>query len=164
MLEIYWEKEKQKEKSSLILQLKTEYLYSCHLCIFLFLSYGTMLAVSLGFTAPLFRPYHGDTKSCHLSLLTNSALVHESKCGWWGRIAGSQPMSTALHITWHGAQINFGDLPPYLTYGPYAPHPPPPHPPYYSQTSRECQISFFQIAHVAVANNSVWRILLLLQQ
>jgi hypothetical protein len=29
-----------------------------------------------------------------------------------GEVAGSQPM----HITWHGAQINFGDLPPYLTY------------------------------------------------
>ncbi len=25
-------------------------------------------------------------------------------------------MSRAVHITWHGAQINFGDLPPYLTY------------------------------------------------
>ncbi len=25
-------------------------------------------------------------------------------------------MSTAVHIKWHGAQINFGDLPPYLTY------------------------------------------------
>ncbi len=25
-------------------------------------------------------------------------------------------MITAVHITWHGAQINFGDLPPYLTY------------------------------------------------
>ncbi len=33
-----------------------------------------------------------------------------------GGLAGSQPMSTALHITWHGAQINCGDLPPYLTY------------------------------------------------
>ncbi len=31
--------------------------------------------------------------------------------------AGSQPMRTAVHITWHGAQINFGELPPYLTYG-----------------------------------------------
>ncbi len=30
---------------------------------------------------------------------------------------GSQPMRTALHITWHGAQINFGDPTPYLTYG-----------------------------------------------
>ncbi len=25
-------------------------------------------------------------------------------------------MSAAVHITWHEAQINFGDLPPYLTY------------------------------------------------
>ncbi len=25
-------------------------------------------------------------------------------------------MSAAVHITWHGAQINFGDLPPYLIY------------------------------------------------
>ncbi len=25
-------------------------------------------------------------------------------------------VSTAVHVTWHGAQINFGDLPPYLTY------------------------------------------------
>ncbi len=25
-------------------------------------------------------------------------------------------MSAAVHITWHGAQINFGDLPPCLTY------------------------------------------------
>ncbi len=51
------------------------------------------------------------------SLLTNSALVYESKCGGMGGIAGSHPMSTAVHITWHGAQINFGDLPPYLSYG-----------------------------------------------
>ncbi len=37
----------------------------------------------------------------------------------WGEgpVAGSQPMETAVHITWHGAQINFGDLTPYLTYG-----------------------------------------------
>jgi hypothetical protein len=45
-----------------------------------------------------------------------SALGYESKC--WGRgggeVAGSQPMSTAVHT---GAQINFGDLTPYLTYG-----------------------------------------------
>jgi hypothetical protein len=37
----------------------------------------------------------------------------ESKCGG---IAGSQPMSTAVHITLHGAKINFGYLTPYLTY------------------------------------------------
>ncbi len=29
----------------------------------------------------------------------------------------SQSMSTAVRITWHTAQINFGDLPPFLTYG-----------------------------------------------
>jgi hypothetical protein len=35
----------------------------------------------------------------------------------WGMgVAGSPPMSKAVHIKWHGAQINFGDLPPYLTY------------------------------------------------
>ncbi len=35
---------------------------------------------------------------------------------WWGcGVSLSQPMSTAVHITWHGAQINFGDLPLYLT-------------------------------------------------
>ncbi len=33
------------------------------------------------------------------------------------RVAGSQPMRTAVHITWHGAQTNFGDLTPHLTYG-----------------------------------------------
>jgi hypothetical protein len=27
-----------------------------------------------------------------------------------GGVAGSQPMTTAVHITWHGARINFGDL------------------------------------------------------
>jgi hypothetical protein len=39
-------------------------------------------------------------------------------CGGIGRgVAGSPPMSTAVHITWYGAQINFGYLPPpYLTY------------------------------------------------
>jgi hypothetical protein len=30
-----------------------------------------------------------------------------------GEVAGSQPMSTAVYT---GAQINFGDLSPYLTY------------------------------------------------
>ncbi len=44
-----------------------------------------------------------------------ASLVYEPKCG--GGVAGSQPMRTAVHITWHGAQINFGDLTPYLTNG-----------------------------------------------
>ncbi len=41
---------------------------------------------------------------------------YESKCGGREGVAGSQPMNRAVHITWHGAKINFGDLPPYLTY------------------------------------------------
>ncbi len=56
------------------------------------------------------------TKRCRLSLLTNSALVIRVQMrGEGGGLAGSQPMSTAVHITWHGAQINFGKLPLYLT-------------------------------------------------
>jgi hypothetical protein len=41
----------------------------------------------------------GVTKRCFLSLLTNSALVYESQCVGMGKVAGSQPMSTAVHIT-----------------------------------------------------------------
>jgi hypothetical protein len=44
-------------------------------------------------------------------------LVYDPKCGGRGGVAGSQPVRTAMRITWHGAQINFGDLTPYLTYG-----------------------------------------------
>jgi hypothetical protein len=59
----------------------------------------------------------GVTKRCRLSLLTNSALLYESQCRKGGGGAGSQPMSTAERIiTWHRAQINFGDLHPYLIY------------------------------------------------
>ncbi len=56
------------------------------------------------------------TKRCRLSLLTNSALVIRVQMRGEGEVAGSQLMSTAMHITWHVAQTNFGDLPPYLTY------------------------------------------------
>ncbi len=38
----------------------------------------------------------GVTKRCRLSLLTNSALAYEPKCE--GGVAGSQPMSTAVHM------------------------------------------------------------------
>ncbi len=38
-------------------------------------------------------------KRCHLSWLTNSVLVYESKCGGREGVAGSQPMSTAMYIT-----------------------------------------------------------------
>jgi hypothetical protein len=58
----------------------------------------------------------GVTKRCRLSWLTNSAPAYTSpNAGGW-RVAGSQPMSKAVRIMWHGAQINFGDLTPYLTY------------------------------------------------
>jgi hypothetical protein len=36
--------------------------------------------------------------------------------GMGGGVTGSQPMSTAVHITWHGAPINFGDLHIYLCF------------------------------------------------
>jgi hypothetical protein len=35
-----------------------------------------------------------------------------------GGIMGSQPMRTAVHLTCHCAQINFGDVPLYLIYDP----------------------------------------------
>ncbi len=56
----------------------------------------------------------GVTKRCRPSWLTNSALGYEPKCGGRGGVAGSQPMSTVVHT---GAQKNFKDLTPYLTYG-----------------------------------------------
>jgi hypothetical protein len=37
------------------------------------------------------------TKRCRLSLLTNSALVYEPKCGGGG-VAESQPTSKAVHM------------------------------------------------------------------
>ncbi len=45
--------------------------------------------------------------------------VYTSPNAWGGGVAGSQPMTKAVHITWHGAQINFEDLTPYLTYDEY---------------------------------------------
>ncbi len=60
--------------------------------------------------------YQGVIKGRRLSLLTNCALVIRVQMrGQWG-VEESQPMSTAVQITWHVAQINFKDLPPYLTY------------------------------------------------
>ncbi len=50
------------------------------------------------------------TKTCRLSWLTNSALVYEPKCGGRGGVAGSQPMSAAVHRN----QTKL--LSPYLTY------------------------------------------------
>ncbi len=59
----------------------------------------------------------GVTKRCRLSWLTNSALVSRI----WAQMRGlSNEYSCA-----HGAQINFGDLTPYLTYGLVTPPSPP---------------------------------------
>jgi hypothetical protein len=41
----------------------------------------------------------GITKRCRLSLLTNSVLVIRVHMRGEGGVAGSQPMSTAVHIT-----------------------------------------------------------------
>jgi hypothetical protein len=61
------------------------------------------------------RLVQGVKKKCRLSLLTNSALVYESQCGGMG--GGGCGVSANEYSCAHGAQINFGDLPPYLTYG-----------------------------------------------
>jgi hypothetical protein len=56
------------------------------------------------------------TKRCRLSWLTNSALVYEPKCR--GRGLGGELWCLSQWIQLYtGAQINFGDLIPYLTYG-----------------------------------------------
>ncbi len=58
-------------------------------------------------------PNPGVIKRFGLSWLANRALEYESKCGAMGWVVGSLPMSTAVLITWHGAQIHLGDLTPY---------------------------------------------------
>jgi hypothetical protein len=55
----------------------------------------------------------GDSKRCRLPWLTNSALVYEPKCRERGWSCG---VSANEYSCAHGAQINFGDLTPYLTY------------------------------------------------
>ncbi len=61
------------------------------------------------------RLFQGVTKKCRLSWLTNSALVYEPKCGGGAGITGLfNEYSCAPR---RRAQINFGDLTLYLTYG-----------------------------------------------
>jgi hypothetical protein len=79
------------------------------------LEYISVISVSRGRVSIRGSP----TKRCRLSWLTNSAPQIRVHMRGRGGVAGSQPMSTAVHITLHGAQINFGYLPPYLTYGVY---------------------------------------------
>jgi hypothetical protein len=64
-------------------------------------------------------PSQGVTERCRLSWLTNSALVCAPMRGEGGPVAGSQPMSTAVH---RSPKINFGYLTLYLTYVPSTPH------------------------------------------
>jgi hypothetical protein len=42
----------------------------------------------------------GVTKRCRLSLLTNSSLVYESKCGGIGVLPGLNEYSCGHHVTW----------------------------------------------------------------
>ncbi len=87
--------------------------------------YNCLPFMSFGTSKSQFKPptiwghlsydQQGVTKRCRLSWLTYSALVYEPKCGGGGyRLRG---LSQWVHyICGHRAQINFGDLTPYLTY------------------------------------------------
>ncbi len=90
-------------------------LASCSTCRLLS-SQMVVHVVGLPLTRP-FTPSHGVTRRCRLSWLANSAprIWAQVGGGGGGLVAGSQPMRTTVQITWHGAQINFGDLTPYLT-------------------------------------------------
>ncbi len=63
-----------------------------------------------------YSAYQGVTKRCRLSWLTNSALVYEPK--YEGRGGELRGLSQCEQL-YTGAQINLGDLTPYLTYGAY---------------------------------------------
>ncbi len=58
----------------------------------------------------------GVTKKSHLSWLTNSALVYEPKYRERRGEGGLRDVSQRIQL-YTGAQINFGDLTPNLTYG-----------------------------------------------
>ncbi len=58
----------------------------------------------------------GITERCRLSWLTNSTLVYEPIAQVLG-VGGSCGVSANEYSCAHGAQKNFGDLTPYLTYG-----------------------------------------------
>jgi hypothetical protein len=63
-------------------------------CILYFLSWTSPAHVIFALAV---AQEQGVTKRCRLSWMTNSALVYEPKCGGRGGVAGSQPMSTAVH-------------------------------------------------------------------
>ncbi len=64
-------------------------------------SVWTFLSSNKKATITVDPPIQGATKRCRLSWMTNSAIVFESQCGVMGGGGGvgSQPVSTAAHIT-----------------------------------------------------------------
>ncbi len=70
--------------------------------------------ICIVFTKIIKEEKTGVTKRCRLSWLTDSALVYKPKCGGEGAFCGA---SANEYSCAHEAQINFGDLTPYLTYG-----------------------------------------------
>jgi len=86
------------------------FLFASFLCEIIF------MRTSFAICCPVFRGFKGDVVYLSWPI---SPLVYEPKCLGEGRgvwVAGYQPMRTAVHITGHRAQINFGGLTPYLTY------------------------------------------------
>jgi hypothetical protein len=69
----------------------------CHIINQEHWSIHPMIIVEVLFEYMLLAGDNRVTKRCRLSWLTNSALVYEPKCGGKGGVAGSQPMSTAVH-------------------------------------------------------------------
>ncbi len=83
---------------------------------FIVFKYVQKPAVERGGASSLSVPWiQGVTKRCRLSWVTNSALVYEPECEGKGRVAGPQPMSSAVHHCTRSPN-NFGDLTPYLSY------------------------------------------------
>ncbi len=93
------------------------YLFSLRLSLFLSYVHHVYFLSIFSFTSCAFPFSWGsqrDVVYLHLGCLTNSALVYESKCG--GRGGGCCGFSANKNTPVpNGAQINFGDLTPYLT-------------------------------------------------
>ncbi len=79
------------------------------------ISFSVLLAKSINDTTSSTAGYRGSLRD--VVYLGWPIAPSSPNAGGGGVFAGSHPMSTSVQITWHGAQINFEDLPPYLTYG-----------------------------------------------
>ncbi len=71
------------------------------------------------YRTPIARGLQGDVVNISWRI---APLVLGAQMGGKRGVAGSQPIRTAVHITWHGA-TNLGDITPYLTYA-YSRKPP----------------------------------------